>query len=241
MSSSADTTPGREHRKCRSALRTLGLLVITGVVYGLRERLLDRLVDVTARRPEGILGRLLYRNPRAHFQSFETTLAALELSSDDRLLEVACGGGTFLERALASGCEAKAVDCSPDMVALACRRNATACRDGRLEVIHARAEELPFAAEQFTCAAMTNAFFFLEDSTQALGELYRVLRPRGRLAIHTAAPCPPAWMAPPPIARRMHFYTDKQLHRMASTTGFTDVAVVRDEDGHSQLLTAVRP
>jgi ubiquinone/menaquinone biosynthesis C-methylase UbiE len=207
----------------------------------MKQRVRDRLVDVLARRPAGAFGRFLYRNPHSHFKSFKATLAVLELSSDDRLLEVGCGGGAFLALALASGCKAKAIDHSTDMVALASQRNATACRAGRLEVIHARAEELPFEAELFTCAAMTNAFFFLQDPACALHELSRVLRPAGRLAIHTTAPDPPPWMAPPPIARQMRFYTDERLHHMACVAGFIDVSVARLDHGHSQLLTATRP
>jgi SAM-dependent methyltransferase len=204
-------------------------------------KIVDRLIDITARRPSGRLGRRLYRNPRAHFASFDATLTALALTPSDRLLEVACGGGTFLERALASGCTAKAIDYSPDMVALARERNAAACRDGRLEVVQATAEQLPFAEDSFTCAAMTNAFFFLDDPARVLAEIHRVLEPHGRLAIFTAAPDPPAWMAPPPFAYRMRFYTDEQLHVMATTAGFQDITITREDHGHSQLLTAVRP
>jgi len=125
------------------ALKVVALLGAAGALYGRRERIVDRLVDVTARRPSGMLGRLLYRNPRAHFASFDATLGALALEPADRLLEVACGGGTFLERALAGGCEAKAIDYSPDMVALARELNTTACHNGRLEVLQARAEQMP--------------------------------------------------------------------------------------------------
>jgi SAM-dependent methyltransferase len=232
---------GHRPSKCGSALKVVALLGAAGALYGRRERIVDRVVDVTARRPSGMLGRLLYRNPRAHFASFDTTLLALALAPADRLLEVACGGGTFLERALASGCEAKAIDYSPDMVALACERNAVACRDGLLEVLQACAEQLPFAEESFTCAAMTNAFFFLGDPARALAELCRVLEPHGRLAIFTAAPDPPAWMAPPPIARRMRFFTDQDLHTMAGTAGFIEIEIAHEDDGRSQLLTAVRP
>lgn len=207
----------------------------------MKRRTRDRLVDVVARRPAGTFGRFLYRNPHSHFKGFEATLAVLELRSDDRLLEIGCGGGTFLALPLASGCEATAIDHSADMVALARQRNATACLAGRLEVIHARAEELPFDAERFTCAAMTNAFFFLQDPARALQELSRVLRPAGRLAIHTTAPNPPPWMAPPLIAQQMRFYTDEQLQHMARVAGFIDVSVARLDRGHSQLLTATRP
>src|SRR5580692_3331409 len=104
----------------------------TAPALTMKRRLRDGLVDVVARRPAGTFGRFLYRNPHSHFKSFETTLAVLELKSDDRLLEVGCGGGTFLALALASGCEAKAIDHSADMVTLASQRNGTACHAGRL-------------------------------------------------------------------------------------------------------------
>ncbi len=227
--------------RCGSALKVVAWLGAAGALYDRRERIADRLVDMAARRPSGMLGRLLYRNPRAHFASFDATLAALALAPSDRLLEVACGGGTFLRRALTSGCEAKAIDYSPDMVALTRERNAAACRDGRLEVLHASAERLSFAEESFTCAAMTNAFFFLNDPARALAEIHRVLEPHGRLAIFTAAPDPPAWMAPPPIARRMRFSTDEDLSTMARTAGLIDIKITSEDDGRSQLLTAVRP
>jgi ubiquinone/menaquinone biosynthesis C-methylase UbiE len=190
--------------------------------------------------PRWNLGALLYRNP-THTTRASRQHAALELKSDDQLLEVGCGGGTFLALALASGCEAKAVDHSADMVALASQRNATACRAGHLEVIHARAEELPFAADRFTCAAMTNAFFFLQDPARTLQEFSRVLKPAGRLVIYTTAPDPPPWMAPPLIAQEMRFFTDEQLHDMACAAGFIDVSIARLDRSRSQLLTATRP
>jgi hypothetical protein len=48
-------------------------------------------------------------------------------------------------------------------------------------------------------------------------------------------------MAPPPIARRMRFFTDDDLHTMDGKASFIYIAVAREENGHSQLLTSVRP
>ena len=52
------------------------------------------------------------------------TLAALALGPADHLLEVGSDGGTFLAWALATGCNARGVDHSPEMLGLASRRNA---------------------------------------------------------------------------------------------------------------------
>jgi ubiquinone/menaquinone biosynthesis C-methylase UbiE len=198
----------------------------------------DWLTDRMARRPAGWLGRRFYREARPHHQTFHDMLEALALTPDDRLLEIGCGGGTFLEWALRSVCSAKAIDHSPEMVRLASERNAEAIREGRLQVLEGEAERLPFADGEFTCTAMTNVFFFLHAPAVVLAEVHRVLADHGRLAIYTAAM---AWMAPPPIARRMRFYEDEQLAALLTAVGFVEVAVRRrGPGGRMQLATGRR-
>jgi len=91
---------------------------LTAVGLRLRRRaaFFERLTDVLARRSSGRLGRLTNREPKAHHASFQATIEAPSLSSEDRLLEVGCGGGSLLERALAGGRSAKTIDHSPDVL-----------------------------------------------------------------------------------------------------------------------------
>lgn len=56
----------------------------------------------------------------------------------------------FLEWALATGCSARAIDHSAEMLALARERNERAVADGRLALHEADAERLPFADGDFT-------------------------------------------------------------------------------------------
>ena len=198
----------------------------------------DWLTDSLARCPSGWLARRFYRDPRPHFASFEETLAALALGADDRLLEIGCGGGVLLKRALRHAGSAKAIDHSAEMVALTSERNAEAIAAGRLMVEQAEAERLPFANGEFT-AALTNVFFFLYEPERVLGELHRVLASGGRLAIHTDAPGLPPWMAP--ITRRMRFYDDAQLVQLLVAAGFSHATVPRTADGRGQPATARRP
>lgn len=214
------------------------MVVWVCVSCGARARMGEWLTDRMARRPAGLLGRIFYREARPHYRTFHDTLEALALTPDDRLLEIGCGGGTFLEWALHSGCSAKAIDHSSEMVRIASERNAEAIREGQLRVLEGEAERLPFADGEFTCAAMTNMFFFLHDPVAVLAEVHRVLADHGRLAIYTAAT---AWMAPPPIARRMRFYDDDQLAALLTTAGFVDVSVQRRPPaGRMQLVTGHR-
>ena len=205
-------------RAVRAALRrhpkrSLAGLATAVAAWASRARVADWLTDSLFRSPSGWLARRFYRDPRPHFASFEETLAVLALGPGDRLLEIGCGGGMLLERALRDAGSAKAIDHSAQMVALTSTRNAEAIAAGRLSVEEAEAERLPFADGEFTAAALTNVFFFLYEPQRVLDELHRVLASGGRLAIHTDAPGLPPWMAP--IARRMRFYDDGQLRPAA--------------------------
>ena len=189
----------------------------------------DWITDRWARRPSGSAAREDYRDPTHHRPSFGAILSALQLRPDDVLLEIGCGGGAFLEEALRRGCRAAAVDHSPEMVTLARELNEHAIAAGRLQVVEGEAEQLPFADDAFTCAAMMQVFFFL-DAPRVLAECRRVVRPDGRMAVFTvseAARGTPA--APEPMASRGRFYGDDELVRLARDAGFRLASVTHPD------------
>lgn len=188
----------------------------------------DWITDRQARRPSGPHARATYRDPLYHYPNFRVILAELELTPSDHLLEVACGGGALLRMALTSGCRAAAIDHSPDMVRVARDLNRDAIADGRLDVLLAGAEALPFGSGLFTCAAMTGVLGFLPDPVSALGEMRRVLAPGGRAVIMGSDPelrGTPG--APEPMASRLRFYDDAELEAVGRAAGFAAVRVVR--------------
>jgi SAM-dependent methyltransferase len=194
-----------------------------------RDAVDDWITDRWARRPSGSSAREGYRDPTHHRPSFGAVLSALQLQPDDVLLEIGCGGGAFLEQALRRGCRAKAIDHSPEMVALAREVNAAAIGEGRVEIVQGEAEQLPFADDTFTSAAMTQVFFFL-DAERVLAECRRVLRPGARVAVFTvseAARGTPA--APEPMASRGRFYTDEELVVLARSAGFGIASVTHPD------------
>ena len=184
----------------------------------------DWLTDRQARRPSGALARGVYRDPLYHYPNFAAILAELALRPDDHLLEVGCGGGAFLKKALESGCRAAAVDHSAEMVRLARRENA----GGRVDILEADAHALPFAQETFTCAAMTGVLGFLQEPVTALAEMHRVLVHGGRVVILGSDPelrGTPG--APEPMASRLRFYDDDEFEALGRVAGFERVDVVR--------------
>ncbi len=198
----------------------------------------DWLTDRRARRPSGEQARATYADPLFHRPNFAVLLELLALEPGDVLLEVGCGGGAFLQEALESGCRAAAIDHSPEMVRLAREQNAQAVAEGRVEILEADAQRLPFPDEMFTCATMTGVLGFLPDPVAVFAEIRRVLADGGRVVLLGADP---AWRgtpaAPEPMASRLRFYEDDDLVRMAQDAAFTDVRVERRSlDGPAQEI-----
>ncbi|WP_051013607.1 class I SAM-dependent methyltransferase [Pararhodospirillum photometricum] len=201
--------------------------------------LVESFVDTVARRPGGVIGRLLYRHPVGHEVGFRRALAAVPVGPGDRVLEVGCGAGVFLKRVLAQGATALGVDHSSDMLAETVRANALAVATKRLTVEQADAAHLPVADASVERVFCFNAFFFFPEPEAALAEMARALRPGGRLALVTAADSGQGWMAWAfgPVVTRMRFYTPDSLAALARTAGLS-VDTVIPLPGDSLLLLA---
>ena len=112
--------------------------------------------------------------------SIEGTYRQIGGRSLDRVLDVGCGTGSLLQRisqdhqpTLLVG-----VDLSPEMVAIARRK----LLQNALCIV-GYADSLPFGDDMFDTVVSTNAFHYFPDSRLALDEIFRVLRPNGRVVI----------------------------------------------------------
>lgn len=111
------------------------------------------------------------------------TLEALQLTAREGVLDVGCGSGLLAQDMAVLVGEAgrvTGIDVSEDMLALAKQR----CADFPQVALHqAKAEDIPEADESFDAAVCTQVLLYLSDVSNALSEMYRVLKPGGRLAI----------------------------------------------------------
>lgn len=183
----------------------------------------SNLVDRVARRPSVILGYLLYRFPIGRRPGFDLVLDRLPPQADDRIVEIGCGGGVFMRRALISGCQGLAIDHSADMVANPARLNRQSVKSGRLQVQNDDASSLPASDDLFDKAYCLNAFFFFPDPQNSIKEMARVMKPGDQLALVTSPPEfePQIVRFSKQMARSMRFYTQETLAGWMQSACFT--------------------
>src|SRR5919201_1040461 len=125
--------------------------------------------------------RLLSLGQDARWRRF--LVSRVEAGPEDVVLDVATGtGAVALELVRRTGCSVVGVDQSPEMLAAARARLVLAAATGRVRLVEARAEALPFEDEAFDALTFTYLLRYVDDPQATLRELARVVRPGGRIA-----------------------------------------------------------
>jgi demethylmenaquinone methyltransferase / 2-methoxy-6-polyprenyl-1,4-benzoquinol methylase len=105
------------------------------------------------------------------------TVRAIAPRRGERILDIAAGTGTSSAVLAKSGAEVVAADFSPGMIEEGRRRHPS------IEFVEADAEKLPFDDDSFDAVTISFGLRNVRHPQVALGEMYRVLKPGGRLVI----------------------------------------------------------
>lgn len=123
----------------------------------------------------------------------------LALKAGEDFLEVGSGNGIFVREAmplLGATARVVGVDTSPDMVAL----SKAICPDATF--MEGSATDLPVDDGAFDVAMMAQVLCFVDDVDGALRELYRVLKPGGRIVLLDTHWDSLVWAIPDPDLRQ---------------------------------------
>jgi arsenite methyltransferase len=107
------------------------------------------------------------------------------LDRSERVLDLGCGAGTdSLVAAQMVGPEGRVtgIDMTPEMIAKA-RSAAAELGVGNVDFVEGEIEELPFPDESFDVVISNGVIDLIPDKDAVFAELYRVLRPGGRIQI----------------------------------------------------------
>ncbi len=105
------------------------------------------------------------------------TVRAVAPKPGQRILDLAAGTGASSVALARTGASVTAADFSEGMLAEGGRRYPG------IEFVHADAERLPFADDEFDAVTISFGLRNVEHPQVALAEMYRVMRPGGRLVI----------------------------------------------------------
>jgi ubiquinone/menaquinone biosynthesis C-methylase UbiE len=148
-------------------------------------------------------------------------LRALHETSTRRVLDIGCGTGQLATR-IHKGLPAAAIvgcDFSAGMLERA------AARADAINWVRGDAGRLPFHDGSFDAVVSTEAFHWFPDQERALRELYRVLRPGGRLLLALVNPPTVLFSEVMHVGSRLvgePFYwpTTRQMRRRVENAGF---------------------
>lgn len=136
------------------------------------------------------------------------TTKAIDPQPGERILDIACGTGTSSASIARTGATVVGLDFSAGMLVQARKKH------NNVEFVLGDAEKLPFVSDEFDAVTVSFGLRNVNDPKVALAEMFRVLKPGGRLVI--------CEFSRPPVAvlRASYFaYLKYVMPGVASVTG----------------------
>lgn len=177
------------------------------------------------RSPRGILSKWIasYMETGNHDIN-EWSIQLLDVQPYDRILEIGTGGGGALSRIaekLETG-KACGIDSSKSMVKRSLRRTRYLKEEGKAEIKHGYAENIPFADRVFHKVFSVHSLYDWTDADQALKEIYRVPQIDGTplLAVHLKEQ-----MKKSKKTKDLTLYSEEQIRHLLEIHHFREISV----------------
>jgi ubiquinone/menaquinone biosynthesis C-methylase UbiE len=123
-------------------------------------------------------------NP-GHWPVTQWGLSHIQVHPDDVILDVGCGGGRTVKHLakMAPGGKVYGIDYSEASVTVASSINKNCIADGRVKILQASVESLPFPDTLFDIVTAVQTTYFWPDLVRGLREIHRILKRGGSLLI----------------------------------------------------------
>jgi SAM-dependent methyltransferase len=177
--------------------------------------------------PRGFVGRvILMVMNRGHKSIYENVAKALELRAEDDLLEVACGNGHFIKNYTSHVHSVIGLDLSELCIKLATKKNKERIKAGSAEFVRGEATQLPWEDNKFSATTSMASFIIFPKPAESLKEMYRVLRPGGRVVVCIEGNAEDGKDHSKDIKKYgAHLWTENDVRNMLKEAGFSDINI----------------
>ena len=144
---------------------------------------------INARNPQGELGdKLLDKMNINHEGLAKWSLSHLNISKEDIILDIGCGGGVNVKRFLEmTENKVYGLDYSELAVERSAKLNRVEINNNRCEIIQGSVSDLPFEDKSFDIVTAFETVYFWPDFVNDLKEVLRVLKDDGAIFIANEA------------------------------------------------------
>lgn len=183
--------------------------------------------------PFGLFGRVVTTMMNSgNKQMNRTSITALHLQCNHRVLDIGFGGGVALEMMSREVSEGMVVGLEMSDTALrqAHKKFRRQIKDGRIELMKGVIEDMPFSEKEFDRVTTVNTIYFWKDVEKSTAEIYRVLKPNGAVVIG---------FRPADEMKKLAFtkygfklYNNTTILSFLRNTGFKNVYLMESRDNH---------
>ncbi len=192
-------------------------------------------------KPHGEEGVETIKNMNENHQPIsEFAFKCVDVGTNDRILDIGCGGGVNIEKFLKlTDNNVDGIDYSDVSVKESAKRNQKAIGDKRCRIIQADVSKMPIDDEVYDLVSAFETIYFWPDIENTFKEVLKIIKPGGQFMIAQGTdgnhPDDEKWLN---SVEGMTVYTASELEKYLLNAGFGSVESFKKENDYILVVIA---
>ena len=188
------------------------------------------------RNPSGKIGQIIAKGMnKGHAKLAKWGLSKIIIEPNYIVLDIGCGGGGNIKRfaEIIEDGKIYGIDYSETAISVSREVNKIYIENGNVEIYNASVSSLPFKDDFFNIVSGFETYYFWPDLPKDLKEIYRVLKPKGKLIlVNEGYLCSnekkrkkaEKWST----LGQFHIHTPEEYNDFLTKAGFSDIQIFEE-------------